>query len=89
LKCRTDILLLIKDPPSKEQIRKKVLSAEIIYVGGGNTLQMMRVWRRLVVDKLIKAADENGTVLSRISAIDLVEGFASGFGEGEGEEGGG
>jgi len=68
LKCRTDVLLLIKQQPSKEQIRKKILSADIIYVGGGNTLQMMRVWRRLGVDKLIKAAYENGTVLSGISA---------------------
>jgi dipeptidase E len=68
LKCRTDVLLLIKEQPSKEQIRKKILSADIIYVGGGNTLQMMRVWRRLGVDKLIKSAYENGTVLSGISA---------------------
>jgi dipeptidase E len=68
LKCRTDILLLIKEQPSKEKIRKKTLSADIIYVGGGNTLQMMRVWRRLGVDKLIKSAYENGTVLSGISS---------------------
>src|SRR5258708_31541330 len=68
LKCRTDILLLIKQQPSKEQIRKKILSADIIYVGGGNTLQMMRVWRRLGVDRFVKAAYENGTVLSGISA---------------------
>jgi dipeptidase E len=68
LKCRTDILLLIKEQPSKEQIRKKILPADVIYVGGGNTLQMMRVWRRLGVDKLIKAAYEKGTVLSGISA---------------------
>jgi dipeptidase E len=68
LKCKTDILYLIKDHPSHERIRKKVLSADIIYVGGGNTLLMMRVWRRLGVDKLLKLAYENGTVLSGISA---------------------
>jgi dipeptidase E len=68
LKCRTDVLLLIKEQPSKERIRKKILSADIIYFGGGSTLQMMRVWRRLGVDKLIKSAYENGTVLSGISA---------------------
>jgi dipeptidase E len=68
LKCRTDVLLLIKEQPSKEQIRKKILSADIIYVGGGNTLQMMRVWRRLGVDRLIKSAYQSGTVLSGISA---------------------
>lgn len=68
LKCKTDVLFLIKQQPSKERIRRQILSADIIYVGGGNTLQMMRVWRRLGVDKLLKSAYENGTVLSGISA---------------------
>src|ERR1700693_583913 len=68
LKCNTDVLFLIKEQPSKERIKEKILSAEIIYVGGGNTLLMMRLWRRLGVDKLLKAAYENGTVLSGISA---------------------
>jgi dipeptidase E len=68
LKCKTDVLFLIKERPSKEQIRKKILGADIIYVGGGNTLLMMRLWRRLGVDKLLISAYENGTVLSGISA---------------------
>jgi dipeptidase E len=68
LKCRTDVLFLIREQPSREQIRKKIQSADIVYVGGGNTLLMMRVWRRLGVDKLLKAAYERGTVLSGISA---------------------
>src|SRR5271166_6326015 len=68
LKCKTDVLFLIKEQPSKKQIRSKILSADIIYVGGGNTLQMMRVWRRLGVDKLLISAYEKGTVLSGISA---------------------
>jgi dipeptidase E len=68
LKCKTDVLFLIKEQPSREQIRSKVLSADIIYVGGGNTLLMMRLWRRLGVDKLLVSAYENGTVLSGISA---------------------
>jgi dipeptidase E len=68
LKCKTDVLFLMKEQPSNEQIRSKILAADIIYVGGGNTLQMMRIWRRLGVDKLLRAAYENGTVLSGISA---------------------
>jgi dipeptidase E len=68
LKCRTDVLFLIKEHPSREQIRKKILSADIIYVGGGNTLLMMRLWRRMGVDRLLLAAYEKGTVLSGISA---------------------
>jgi dipeptidase E len=68
LKCRADVLFLITEQPSKEQIRKKISWADIIYVGGGNTLMMMRLWRRLGVDKLLKQAYENGTVLAGISA---------------------
>ena len=68
LKCKTDVLFLIKEQPSKERIRRRILLADIIYVGGGNTLQMMRIWRRLGVDKLLISAYENGTVLSGIGA---------------------
>lgn len=68
LKCKTAVLFLMKDRPSREVIRAKVLSADIIYVGGGNTLHMMRVWRRLNVDTLLKSAYKNGTVLCGISA---------------------
>lgn len=68
LKCKIDVLFLVKERPSKQQIRDKILSADIIYVGGGNTLMMMRLWRRLGVDKLLRQAYENGIVLSGISA---------------------
>src|SRR5271170_3025328 len=68
LKCKTDVLFLIKERPSKEEMQSKILGADIIYVGGGNTLMMMRLWRRLGVDRLLISAYENGTVLSGISA---------------------
>ena len=68
MKCKTGVLYLLNEHLSKEQIRGKILSADIIYVGGGNTLKMMRLWRRLGVDKLLKLAYEKGTVLSGISA---------------------
>jgi dipeptidase E len=68
LKCKTDVLFLIKERLSIGQIRAKILAADIIYVGGGNTLLMMRLWRRLGVDRLLTSAYENGTVLSGISA---------------------
>jgi dipeptidase E len=68
LKCKTDVLFLMKENPSREQIRSKISAADIIYVGGGNTLQMMRIWRRLGVDKLLIAAYKRGTVLAGVSA---------------------
>ncbi|HSR07252.1 MAG TPA: peptidase E [Bryobacteraceae bacterium] len=68
LKCKTDVLFLMKEKPSREQIRRKISAADIIYVGGGNTLQMMRIWGRLGVDKLLLAAYKKGTILTGVSA---------------------
>lgn len=68
LKCKTDVLFLVKEQPSRKQIQRKIWWADIIYVGGGNTLLMMRLWRRLGVDSLLKAAYDKGTVLAGISA---------------------
>jgi dipeptidase E len=68
LKCKTDVLRLAGAPPAAREIERKILSADIVYVGGGNTLYMMRIWRRLGVDKLLRAAYENEIVLAGISA---------------------
>lgn len=68
LGCKTDVLWLLKNPPTLSEIRKKILSADIIYVGGGNTLMMMKLWRRLGVDRLLRAAWNRGIVLCGASA---------------------
>ncbi len=68
LKCETDVLFLSNEPPAGKQIEKKILSADIVYVGGGNTLYMMRVWRRLGVDQILRAAYRKGVVLCGVSA---------------------
>jgi dipeptidase E len=68
LKCKVQHLKLITGKPSQNEIKQKIEQADIIYVGGGNTLKMMKLWRRLGVDKLIKKAYENGTILTGMSA---------------------
>lgn len=68
LRCRTDVLYLIKERPTHRQIADTIDAADIIYVGGGNTLMMMRLWRRMGVDHLLRAAHRRGTILSGISA---------------------
>ncbi len=68
LGCKMDVLFLIRDRPSPDTIARKIRAADIIYVGGGNTLKMMRLWRRLGVDKLLKKAHRKGAVLCGISA---------------------
>jgi dipeptidase E len=68
LGCKTDVLFLVKETPTRARIRDAILSADIIYVGGGNTLLMMRVWRRLGVDRMLERAYDRGIVLCGISA---------------------
>ena len=68
LGCYTDVLYLLGVSPTEEELREKVLSADLVYVGGGNTLKMMRRWRRLRVDRILEEAWRRGTVLSGLSA---------------------
>ena len=68
LKCSTDLLLLYKEKLTSKQIAAKIMWADAIYVGGGNTLKMMNLWRKMGVDKMLKKAFTKGTVLSGISA---------------------
>jgi dipeptidase E len=68
LGCMCDALFLTRDRPKSKEIKRKILSADIVYVGGGNTLMMMRLWRRLGVDALLRRAYKNGTVMAGLSA---------------------
>ncbi len=68
LGCTTDTLYLLNKPFSFKETAQKIDHADIIYVGGGNTLKMMRLWRHLGINTLLKAAWRNGTVVCGISA---------------------
>ena len=68
LGCTVDILRLITEKPRYWEIQKKVEKADIIYVGGGNTLRMMKRWRKTGLDRILTEAYEKGTVLSGLSA---------------------
>lgn len=68
LGCTTDVLLLLGSTPDPVVVADKIERADIVYVGGGNTLMMMRRWRRLGVDALLHAAWARGAVLCGVSA---------------------
>ncbi len=53
---------------NSKSIRQTILSADAIYVGGGNTLKMMTIWRRMGVDKMLLEAHRKGIVLAGLSA---------------------
>jgi dipeptidase E len=45
-----------------------VLEADLVYVGGGNTVAMLAVWREFGFESALRAAYERGTVFAGISA---------------------
>lgn len=68
LGCKVDSLLLFKKKYFQDELRKKIINSDIVYVGGGNTLKMMRAWRKFGIDLLLKRAYKKGVVLSGLSA---------------------
>lgn len=68
LRCITDTLLLTNSNLSEKEIKDKILSADIIYVGGGDTSKMLNIWHKCKVDKYLKMAYEKGIILSGMSA---------------------
>ena len=49
-------------------LREHLLSQDVIYVGGGNTANMLAVWRIHGVDRVLREAWERGIVLAGWSA---------------------
>ena len=68
LGCYFDSLCVVKEFLSQRVIARKILGADIIYVGGGNTMKMMQIWRRFGIDKLLRQAYNRGKVMSGLSA---------------------
>lgn len=63
-----DTLYLITRKTAVAEIKSKILNTDAIYVSGGNSARMMKTWRRLGIDKLLKQAYDSGTVMSGQSA---------------------
>jgi dipeptidase E len=53
-------------PP--EDLRERVLSQDLIWVSGGNTANMLAIWRVHGVDDLLREAWEGGAILAGESA---------------------
>ena len=65
LHCRPRHLCLFRQPTDLEQ---QVASSHVIYVGGGNTRNMLAIWRASGMDQLLRQAWERGTLLCGLSA---------------------
>jgi len=63
-----DVLRLIREKPTKKEIESKILTADIIYVNGGNTFRMMEIWKEHGIDNLLRKAYKKGAVMAGHSA---------------------
>lgn len=67
LGCEVDVLKLTCTD-NDNLIRSKIFTANIIYIGGGNTAKMMRIFKRTKVNEYLIQAYEKGIVLTGLSA---------------------
>jgi dipeptidase E len=68
LRDRADVRRVDFFPWPPENLRELVLSQDVIVVGGGNTANMLAIWRVHGFDALLREAWEQGTVLTGSSA---------------------
>ena len=66
-KCNTN-MLSITDLQNKTTVKNKISNADIIYVGSGNTMKLLKYFTNNNLSKLFKISLDKGTVLCGISA---------------------
>ena len=67
LDCTTDVLPFFPYD-MKRDYAQSVRDADVVFVGGGNTVAMLAVWREFGFDIALRRAYEGGTVMAGISA---------------------
>ncbi|MGW2640122.1 Type 1 glutamine amidotransferase-like domain-containing protein [Streptomyces sp. NPDC001348] len=66
--CEPSVLPLFRRELDDDALRAFVLSQDVVYVGGGNTANLLAVWRVHGLDRLLGEAYDSGTLLCGISA---------------------
>lgn len=65
---KTDVLLSVFKDVDAEKMRAKFEKADMIYVGGGDTLFMIEHWKKIGLLPLLQEAYDRGVVLCGLSA---------------------
>ena len=65
---KSDVAILTKGLMTLDHVAEKIRKADVIYVGGGDTLYLMQVWRETGIDKLVWEAYCRGAILAGLSA---------------------
>ncbi|PKR84637.1 peptidase E [Heyndrickxia camelliae] len=80
--CKPSHLSLFR-PPTRD-LEDFILSKDIMYVGGGNTKNLLILWKEWGLDRILKKAWDEGVVLAGISAGSICwfeEGVTDSFGD--------
>ncbi len=80
--CETSHLSLFK-PPTRD-FESFILEKDIIYVGGGNTKNLLALWKEWGLDYILKKAWQQGIILAGISAGSICwfeEGLTDSYGD--------
>ncbi len=86
---KTDVALTVFKETDLEKLKGKFEKADLIYVGGGDTVFMIEHWKQSGMLPLIKEAYERGVVLAGLSAgaicwfEDMYTDSAAALGEGD------
>ena len=81
--CRPSHLSLFK-PPTRD-LESFILEKDILYVGGGNTKNLLAVWKEWELDSILRKAWHEGVILSGLSAGSICwfeQGVTDSYGDG-------
>ncbi len=65
---KTDVALTVFKETDMERMRAKFEKADVVYVGGGDTVFMIESWKKSGLLDLIKDAYERGVIIAGLSA---------------------
>lgn len=65
---KTDVALTVFKEPDMEKMQAKFDKADVIYVGGGDTVFMIESWKKSGLLRLLQEAYERGVIIAGLSA---------------------
>ncbi len=65
---KTDVALTVFKEPDLEKLRAKLDKADMVYVGGGDTVFMIEHWKKIGALPLLKEAYDRGVIFAGLSA---------------------
>jgi peptidase E len=71
VRCEASHISLFRREQGPDDLRRHLLSQDLIYVGGGSVISLLGVWRAHGIDKILREAWQAGIILCGLSAGSL------------------